>query len=90
MRTKSNQLHLAALAEREWLREFVRSAQGDPRLTADEEHFAAHMRQFVEQIDRYAGVPDDWRLSHKQAEHVRRILAKIHSEPADGEEEDSQ
>jgi hypothetical protein len=87
MRTKSNQLHLAALAEREWLREFVQSAQGDPRLTAEEEHFVAHMRQFVEQIDRYAGVSDDWRLSHKQAEYVRRILAKIDSKPEDGEED---
>jgi len=87
---KPNQLHLAALAEREWLREFVQAAQGDPRLTAEEEHFVAHMRQFVEQIDRFAGMPDYWRLSRKQVDYVRRILTKIESESGydDGEQEE--
>ena len=90
MSNRTNQLDPAALAEDVWLREFVQSALGDPRLTSDEERFVVDFRQFVERTGRYADLPAEWRLSHKQADYARHILAKVEVHSRDDRAEGSQ
>jgi hypothetical protein len=76
----STKQRLAALAEREWIKEIVLAAQGDPRLTVREERFIAEMRQFVDKVDTYAGYPDEWRLSHKKVAWLQDISNRVESD----------
>lgn len=70
-REVSEQQRLAALAERESLKEFIQFAKGDPRLTAWEANFVVSMQNFANET------PADWRLSEKRVRIIAEIRAKL-------------
>jgi hypothetical protein len=60
----------ADLAQRDWLRDFVRWAKGDPKLDAWE-------AGFIHSIGQYADISDGPLPSAKQATIVQRIATKL-------------
>lgn len=71
---------LSWMAEREWLAEFVRAAEGHPALTSYEARFVQNIRI------KWVGGLRQRRVSNKQAAVIREIWAKVEIEPRDAAE----
>ena len=78
---KSDQQALLLLAEGEWLREFVLTAEGHPLLSSWEAYFVRDIRTIW-----VAGVIRK-RVSKKQAQVIRQIWEKVQIEPRDAYED---